>query len=175
MELIYKGDYKVTSPFGHRNLNGDTRYHKGVDFVGTDKTIIAPCDGVIKSSAIITNKTNATWEWGNYVRLDTSDGHKLFFCHLASRAVKVGQGIKKGDVIGIEGNTGYSFGSHCHFEVRTKDNVSIDPIKYLESINKTDKQKVQELCGFDNNTMAYLDKYPYSESLYSKIVKAINK
>lgn len=173
--MIYKGDYKITSPYGPRNLNGDTRSHKGVDFVGVDKTIIAPVDGIIKSSTIITNKSNVTWEWGNYVRLDTSDGHKLFFCHLASRNVKVGQKIKKGDVIGIEGNTGYSFGSHCHFEVRNTANVSIDPIKYLDSINKIDRQIVQEKCGFDDNTMRYLDAYKYSSELYRKIVKAINQ
>ena len=173
--MIYKGDYKISSPYGQRNLNGDTRFHKGVDFVGIDKTIIAPCDGRIVSSTIITDKNNLTWEWGNYVRLDAVDGHRLFFCHLANRAVKVGQVVKRGDIIGIEGNTGYSFGSHCHFEVRTPANISIDPITYLNSVNKTDRQTVQEKCGFDNSTMDYLDKHKFSDALYKKIVEAINK
>ncbi len=173
--MIYKGEYKITSPYGPRNLNGDNRFHKGVDFVGTDKTIIAPCDGIIQRSTIITDKSNPTWEWGNYVRLDTEDKHLLYFCHLSKRLVTVGQKVKKGDIIGIEGNTGYSFGSHCHFEVRTKDNASIDPISYLNSINKTDRQRVQEICEYDDNTMRYLDAYKYSSELYRKIVKAINK
>ena len=169
--MIYKGNYKITSLFGPRLLNGKPDNHKGVDFVGTDKIIIAPCDGRIVSSTIITDKNNLTWEWGNYVRLDTQDGHRLFFCHLASRNVKVGQTVKKGDIIGIEGNTGYSFGSHCHFEVRAKDNIPIDPIKYLASINKTDREKTQEYFGFDDNTMNYLDKHPYSKDLYRKLSK----
>lgn len=169
--MIYKSAYKITSPFGTRNLNGDTRFHKGVDFVGTDKTIIAPIDGVVQRSTIITDKNNPTWEWGNYIRLDTEDKHLLYFCHLSKRTVKVGQKVKKGDVIGIEGNTGYSFGSHCHFEVRTLNNVSIDPIAYLNFINKTDREKVQRYFDFDNNTMAYLDKHPYTKDLYRKLAK----
>ena len=172
--MIYKGDYKISSPYGQRNLNGDTRFHKGVDFVGVDKTIIAPVDGTIKSSTIITDKNNLTWEWGNYVRLDTQDGHRLFFCHLASRNVKVGQTVKRGDIIGIEGNTGFVVGNpgiHCHFEVRTPANISIDPITYLNSINKTDREKVQEYFGFDNNTMSHLDKHPWPKDLYRKLSK----
>lgn len=131
MNLPYKsGKVTLTSHFGWRTLNGQRDYHKGVDLSGTDKTLVAPCDGVIGSSTIITDKSNLTWQWGNYIRIDTSDGLKIFMCHMASRKVKVGQKVKAGDVVGIEGNTGYSFGSHCHFEVR-KNGVSVDPTPYL--------------------------------------------
>lgn len=131
MNLPYKsGKVTLTSHFGWRTLNGSRDYHKGVDLSGTDKTLVAPCDGVIGSSTIITDKSNLTWQWGNYIRIDTADGLKIFMCHMASRKVKVGQKVKAGDVVGIEGNTGYSFGSHCHFEVR-KNGVSVDPTPYL--------------------------------------------
>lgn len=131
MNLPYKsGKVTLTSHFGWRTLNGSRDYHKGVDLSGTDKTLVAPCDGVIGSSTIITDKSNLTWQWGNYIRIDTPDGLKIFMCHMASRKVKVGQKVKAGDVVGIEGNTGYSFGSHCHFEVR-KNGVSVDPTPYL--------------------------------------------
>lgn len=131
MNLPYKsGKVTLTSHFGWRMLNGQRDYHKGVDLSGTDKTLVAPCDGVIGSSTIITDKSNLTWQWGNYIRIDTADGLKIFMCHMASRKVKVGQKVKAGDVIGIEGNTGYSFGSHCHFEVR-KNGESVDPTPYL--------------------------------------------
>lgn len=131
MNLPYKsGKVTLTSHFGWRTLNGSRDYHKGVDLSGTDKTLVAPCDGVIGSSTIITDKSNLTWQWGNYIRIDTADGLKIFMCHMASRKVKVGQKVKAGDVIGIEGNTGYSFGSHCHFEVR-KNGESVDPTPYL--------------------------------------------
>lgn len=131
MNLPYKsGKVTLTSHFGWRTLNGQRDYHKGVDLSGTDKTLVAPCDGVIGSSTIITDKSNLTWQWGNYIRIDTADGLKIFMCHMASRKVKVGQKVKAGDVVGVEGNTGYSFGSHCHFEVR-KNGESVDPTPYL--------------------------------------------
>ena len=131
MNLPYKsGKVTLTSHFGWRTLNGQRDYHKGVDLSGTDKTLVAPCDGVIASSTIITDKSNLTWQWGNYIRIDTADGLKIFMCHMAARKVKVGQKVKAGDVVGIEGNTGYSFGSHCHFEVR-KNGESVDPTPYL--------------------------------------------
>lgn len=131
MNLPYKsGKVTLTSHFGWRTLNGQCDYHKGVDLSGTDKTLVAPCDGVIGSSTIITDKSNLTWQWGNYIRIDTADGLKIFMCHMAQRKVKVGQKVKAGDVVGIEGNTGYSFGSHCHFEVR-KNGESVDPTPYL--------------------------------------------
>lgn len=131
MNLPYKsGKVTLTSHFGWRTLNGQRDYHKGVDLSGTDKTLVAPCDGVIGSSTIITDKSNLTWQWGNYIRIDTADGLKIFMCHMAARKVKVGQKVKAGDAVGIEGNTGYSFGSHCHFEVR-KNGESVDPTPYL--------------------------------------------
>lgn len=131
MNLPYKsGKVTLTSHFGWRTLNGQRDYHKGVDLSGTDKTLVAPCDGVIGSSTIITDKSNLTWQWGNYIRIDTADGLKIFMCHMAARKVKVGQKVKAGDVVGIEGNTGYSFGLHCHFEVR-KNGESVDPTPYL--------------------------------------------
>jgi murein DD-endopeptidase MepM/ murein hydrolase activator NlpD len=126
----FKGKYKITSPYGNRILNGKPEFHKGVDLVGLDdKTVYAPCDGVIGASTIVTSKSNKTWEWGNYVRLDTADGKdSVFMCHLASRAVAKGQKVTKGQKLGVMGNTGYSFGAHTHFEVRYKGtSTSINP------------------------------------------------
>lgn len=134
MRLPYEsGKVELTSKFGWRTLNGAANNHKGIDLVGrTTKTVVAPCDGVVGQSAIFDKATDktGTWEWGNYVRIDTPDGLKIYLCHLAERKVKAGDRVKVGDVIGIEGNTGYSFGSHLHFEVR-KNGVSVNPCTYL--------------------------------------------
>ena len=175
MDKIYKGTYKITSPFGERNLNGDRRFHKGEDHVGiSDKAIVAPTSGIIVSSTIITNKSNPTWEWGNYVKMNDLNGYYLFFCHLSSRAVKVGDRINEGDKIGVEGNTGYSFGSHCHFEVRNiSSGESINPREYFKILSEWEKKhyrnKTQTRFGFDDNTMNFLDGHPYSLSLYKKL------
>ena len=131
--LPYKsGTVTLTSRFGWRDLYGVQDYHKGVDLCGTDKLLVAPCDGVIGTSTILDQATDTTltWQWGNFVRIDTSDGLQIFMCHMAERWVKAGDIVRAGDVIGVEGNTGYSFGSHCHFEVR-RNGESVDPTPYL--------------------------------------------
>ena len=133
MRLPYaSGKVTLTSRFGWRTLNGMRDYHKGVDLCGTDKTLVAPCDGVIGTSAMLDKATDKTltWQWGNFVRIDTPDGLQIFMCHMSQRKVKQGDRVKAGDIIGVEGNTGYSFGSHCHFEIR-KNGKSIDPTPYL--------------------------------------------
>ena len=182
MDKIYKGEYKITSPFGPRSLNGDERPHKGEDYVGiTDKIVVSPTLGKVVSSQIITDRNNATWEWGNYVKIDNLNGYYLFFCHLSARLVKVGDKVEEGQPIGIEGNTGYSFGSHCHFEVRRKsDGVSINPREYFKILAVWEKSQidvskklVQEKTGFDNNTMEYLSKHPYSDALFLKLTNAM--
>lgn len=131
LKLPYSGTCELTSRFGWRNLNGEDDYHNGIDLCGVgDKRILAPCAGVIGSSAIVTDHADLTWQWGNYVRIDAPDGTQVFLCHLASRAAFVGQRVEAGDVIGVEGNTGYSFGRHCHLEVRV-DGRSVDPTPML--------------------------------------------
>lgn len=134
MNSCFKGKFEVTSPYGWRTIQGKEQFHKGVDLVGHgDKTVYAPCDGVIGASTIVTNKSNLTWQWGNYVRLDTADGkYSIFMCHLASRAVKKGQKVTKGQKLGVMGNTGYSFGAHTHFELRLKGtSTSINPCEFI--------------------------------------------
>lgn len=171
---LYKGNYRISSPYGNRKLeNGDNRFHAGVDYVGTDsKEIIAPTNGKIITSQIITDKSNLTWEWGNYVKMDDLNGYYLFFCHLASRAVSTGQTVAKGQVIGIEGNTGYSFGSHLHFEVRRKkDGTTINPEQYFKILMDWYKNAVKKKFDFDDNTMNYLSKHPYPDALFEKLLK----
>ena len=70
MRRIFNGNFKVTQKY-HTG-------HKGMDIVGlSSKNIISPVAGIVKSSTIITNKNNITWEWGNYVRVDDA----LFLPH----------------------------------------------------------------------------------------------
>lgn len=135
MNSCFKGKFRVTSPYGMR----DGSMHNGIDLVGIDDiTVYAPCDGSIMSSTIITDKNNITWQWGNYVCIRSDDGkYGIYLCHLASRCVEVGQRVKKGDKVGIMGNTGYSFGAHTHFEVRLYGtSTKVDPAEYIGIPNK---------------------------------------
>lgn len=144
--------YRVTSPYGQRVLNGSSQFHGGVDLVGIGGTAVCSvCDGKVVSSTMITDKSNRTWEWGNYVCVDAGGGIRIYYCHLDSRAVKVGDKVKRGQRIGIMGNTGYSFGKHLHFEVR-KNNKAINAAEYLGIPNKAGSYNVRSL-----NAEEYVD------------------
>lgn len=158
MILPYKrGVVTLTSRFGWRDLNGTRDYHRGIDLCGTDKVLVAPCDGIVGASTMITDRADLTWQWGNYVRIDADDGLRIYLCHMASRSVRLGQRVKAGDTLGIEGDTGYSFGSHCHFEVRANGD-SVDPTPLLGiknewgeyDVKKLEKDKKADVKSMDN-------------------------
>lgn len=133
--LPFIGINRVTSPFGPRN----GKQHNGIDIVGdTNPAVLAVASGTVHTSTIITDKSNRTWEWGNYVRIDLPNGERHYYCHLASRAVGKGQVVNVGTVLGIMGSTGVSTGPHLHFEVRNKSDESIDPAPTLGIPNQVD-------------------------------------
>lgn len=130
---------RLTSPYGKRTLNGGTDYHTGYDLVGVGSCdVVAAVGGRVMQSRIVTNRTDLTWQWGNYVCIRTDAGQYHYYCHMASRAVTQGQTVKAGDKIGVMGNTGYSFGAHLHFEAREADGrTTISPEHVLGIPNKT--------------------------------------
>lgn len=145
--------YRMTSPYGQRVLNGKSEFHGGVDLVGVGGTAVCSvCDGTVVQSRIVTDKSNLTWQWGNYVAVQAKDGTTVYYCHLASRAVNKGDKVKAGQRIGIMGNTGYSFGAHLHFEVR-RNNQKINAADYLGIPNKNGTYNIRTM-----NTEAYVDK-----------------
>ena len=110
---------KLTSPYGERVLNGEKNFHSGYDLVGIgSKNVTAAEGGTVVRARIITDKSNLTWQWGNYVCIKTASGQYHYYCHLDSRTVREGQTVRAGEKLGVMGNTGYSFGAHLHFEVR---------------------------------------------------------
>lgn len=130
--LPFRNKNRVTSPFGTRTLNGRACGHSGIDIVGVDSTEVrAVCGGKVLRSGLVTDRANRTWEWGNYVCVQSSDGMLFYYCHMDSRAVNAGETVRAGDKLGVMGNTGYSFGAHLHFEVRNVARTSIDPCPIL--------------------------------------------
>lgn len=183
MKLPYKvGQVRITSPYGNRMLNGAPNWHNGIDFVSDDnKQIVAVMSGTVLQSRMITDKSNRTWEWGNYVSIQGDDGKIIYYCHMSERLVNQYERVQLGQVIGIEGNTGYSFGTHCHFEVRDGTDP-INPAEYLGIENKIQTfpdstkewrdwyaDEVCERCGFEQITRDYLDEYKFSYDLWRKL------
>ena len=127
MLVPFKGKFKVTSKYGMRT--GEyAGFHAGLDIVGLDSTdVIAIQDGVVMASTRVayTGQSDRTYEWGNYVKVQHKDGTYAFYCHLASRSVKVGQVVTKGTTIGVMGGTGKydnSYSKHLHLEIRNINN-----------------------------------------------------
>lgn len=110
MNTPYKGRFKVSQIY--KGLS-----HKGLDLVGIDsKDICSTVDGIVEASR---HDTHHTGGMGLYIRIkENSTGYRHYFAHLSKTYVKVGQSVKVGDKIGVEGNTGHSFGSHLHYEIR---------------------------------------------------------
>lgn len=153
MQLPYKGEVRVSSPFGWRTLNGKRVYHKGIDLVGTDKTVRAVVGGVVGQSTIITDPANRTSEWGNYVRVDGEDGRLYYYCHLAQRLVSRGDKVSVGGALGVEGSMGKSTGSHLHLEVR-ENGKSIDPTAIIgikNIVGAVREAKTQERTNYTVN------------------------
>jgi len=93
------------------------RFHYGLDLAQpTGEPIYAAFDGVVRISKY--NKS-----YGNLVILHHANGLETYYAHMSKRNVVAGQQVKSGDVLGLCGNTGRSFGSHLHFEVRYMGNA----------------------------------------------------
>ena len=140
MIIPFKCDkVKLTSPYGYRTLDGKRQFHSGYDLVGVGSyDVVAAVGGRVVHSRIITDKSNATWQWGNYVCIKGDDGRYYYYCHLKSRSVAQNQTVRAGDKLGVMGNTGYSFGAHLHFEVREADcKTTVCPEEILGIPNKT--------------------------------------
>ena len=88
--------------------------HKGADIVAPYGTpIIASDSGVVQT----TGWHNHPYGYGNYVIIDHGNGWTTLYGHMSSIAVTAGEAVEAGQIIGYVGNTGYSFGNHCHFEM----------------------------------------------------------
>lgn len=89
------------------------RMHNGIDITGTGhgSPIYAANDGTV-----IVAKYQGSF--GNYVTIDHNNGYTTLYAHMSKLYVKTGQSVKAGTVIGAMGSTGYSTGTHLHFEAR---------------------------------------------------------
>lgn len=119
---------RVTSQFGPRNtgIKGASTNHKGIDIggVGYTSQVVAAKAGTVIVSAYSSS-------YGNYVSVSHGSGNTTVYAHLSSRKVSVGQKVKQGDLLGITGSTGISFGPHLHFEI-VENGERINPLKYLK-------------------------------------------
>lgn len=119
----------ISSGFGRRidPFTGNVALHQGVDFATgkIGEEVFAVAAGVI------------TWAgersgYGKMVRVNHGNGYETLYAHDDQILVKVGDVVKKGQLIALSGTTGRSTGPHVHFEVHKNGRV-IDPASYIHS------------------------------------------
>lgn len=120
---------RITSHWGNRRdpFTGDAELHLGVDIAALFGTRVhAPADGVV----IYAQRKSA---YGNLVIIDHYNGVTTRLGHLSAISVKIGQKVKKNEVVGAVGTTGRSTAPHLHYEVRENDRPK-NPRTYLPKI-----------------------------------------
>ncbi len=123
-----KSKYRFTSSFGYRAdpISGKTTFHKGVDFsMSPGNPIYATGNGVVESVEF------DFFGYGNHVVIDHGFGYKTRYAHLKSIGVAEGMNIKRGECLGLSGNSGKSTGPHLHYEVIYK-NKAVNPYNYYD-------------------------------------------
>ena len=109
-----KNQYPVSSRYGFRKhpKTGKDHYHSGIDYACPEGSrVVAVCDGIIVK--VWDDDLN-----GNAIRLmDMDCTCRIGYAHLSEFLVKVGQMVKRGDVIALSGNTGQSTGPHLHVSI----------------------------------------------------------
>jgi murein DD-endopeptidase MepM/ murein hydrolase activator NlpD len=116
----------LTSTFGYRSspFTGRRELHKGLDIATRSGTpIIAPADGLV----VFAGREGG---FGNMVIIDHGYGITTRYGHCSSLETKLGQKVKRGDVVARVGNTGRSTGPHVHYEVAV-NGVSVNPSRYI--------------------------------------------
>jgi murein DD-endopeptidase MepM/ murein hydrolase activator NlpD len=126
---IYFSDLKrVSSGFGMRKdpIDSTMKMHKGIDIsaeIGTK--VYAAGSGKIMRIA------SSEDGYGNCIVIDHGFGFVSRYAHLSGFKVKEGDEVKKGDLIGLVGNSGRSTGPHLHYEIE-KEGEKIDPKKFIK-------------------------------------------
>lgn len=134
--LLPVHDYQFTSPFGQRW----GRLHAGVDMSLPEGTPYhAAKAGVVKL---------ARWYggYGNAVVVDHGGGIETVYGHASKLLVREGQRVEAGQVLGLIGNTGYSFGAHLHFEIHINGRPT-DPVAYLRRHGVDIPRQVEAIYG----------------------------
>lgn len=102
----------------------EIKYNGGIDLYSANREIRAAFDGSVEKVAFQANG------YGNYVMLHHTWGYSLY-AHLDRVCCNVGEKVSAGDQIGIMGSTGFSTGTHLHFELRDLTGCVIDPSEFF--------------------------------------------
>lgn len=117
---------RLASGFGNRMhpIYKVPKMHTGMDFTAPKGT-----DIYVTGSGVVVTADRSKRGYGNHVVVDHGYGYLTLYAHMKKMSVRVGQKVKRGEVIGSVGNSGASVGPHLHYEV-IKNQIKINPINF---------------------------------------------
>ena len=140
----------IASGFGFRvhPIYKVKKMHTGIDFAASIGTpIYATADGKVLEVDI---KFSG---YGKMVEIDHGFGYKTRYAHMHEFAVRPGQTIKRGDLVGYVGNTGLSTAPHLHYEVLINGS-QVDPVHYFyNDLSPAEYEKVLQLASIENQSL----------------------
>lgn len=143
--------HAVTSGFGWRThpIYKTMEMHPGMDFAAEQGTrIYSTGDGVVERA------DNLAQGYGNHVVVNHGFGYQTLYGHMSKIAVKAGQKVKRGQLLGYVGSTGLSTAPHLHYEV-IKGGEKVNPINYY--YNDLSPQQYQELVELSKKSSQSFD------------------
>ncbi|MBS1557606.1 MAG: M23 family metallopeptidase [Bacteroidetes bacterium] len=124
------------------------KMHTGVDFAASIGTpIYATADGTI-------DKLEFSFTgYGNVLEIDHGFGYRTRYAHMHGFAIRQGQHVKRGDLIGYVGTTGLSTAPHLHYEVFV-NGAYVNPVHYFfNDLNAAEYAKIIELASIENQSL----------------------
>jgi murein DD-endopeptidase MepM/ murein hydrolase activator NlpD len=124
------------------------KMHTGIDFAAAIGTpIYATADGVI-------DKADVSFSgYGKVIEIDHGFGYRSRYAHMHGFAVRQGQKVKRGDLIGYVGNTGLSTAPHLHYEVFV-NGIHANPVHYFfNDLNPAEYERIIELASVENQSL----------------------
>ena len=137
VDAILTQGYGRTS-FAIKNAKsyGGRAFHTGIDFgLPSGTQLIAPADGVVVGVGN-TDAVSSCQSWGKWLLISHPFGLSTLYAHLSLVRVALGEKVKKGDIIGYSGNTGFSTGPHLHFATYISDGVKVVPYSRISSSSR---------------------------------------
>ncbi len=118
----------LSSRYGMRTdpFSGKRDFHAGVDFAGKEGSPV-----VATGAGVVTWAGNRSG-YGKLIEINHGGGYATRYGHNRKILVKVGETVKKGQIIGEMGSTGRSTGPHVHFEV-LRNGRTVNPAKYIRA------------------------------------------
>jgi len=119
-----------------------SKFHYGMDFtapLGTD--VYATGNGTV------IGMVSSQRGFGKHIIIDHGFGYSSVYAHLSNFNVRIGQKVKRGDIIGYVGNTGTSVANHLHYEIKL-NGQNVDPVNYyFEDLSSEEYEKMVEIAS----------------------------